>query len=221
MGGGILLFAVMAQYFPLQILVPLHGLIQLGSNTSRVIYSYKSVNRGLTLQFALGALFGAALGSQFVIQVPENFYKIGLGFFILIITFLNLPKPKKKFFLKWPILGSIATFLSLFVGATGPLLAPYYLSEKLKRETLVATKAACQIFIHLLKVITFFLLGFVVSPHLLLLSGMLIMVFIGNYLGKIILHRISEKSFVWLFKVLIILLSLRMIFQGFSNIFAK
>ena len=96
MGGGILLFAVMAQYFPLSVLVPLHGLIQLGSNGSRVVYSYRSVDLRIAIQFALGAMVGAWVGSKFVIQVPEDWYKMGLGLFILGITFLPLPKPKAK-----------------------------------------------------------------------------------------------------------------------------
>src|SRR3989338_5109360 len=215
MGGGILLFAVMAQYFPLSVLVPLHGLIQLGSNGSRVVYSYRSVDLRIAIQFALGAMVGAWVGSKFVIQVPEDWYKMGLGLFILGITFLPLPKPKKPFRFKWPLIGGIATFLGLFVGATGPLIAPYYLSEHLKKETLVATKAACQVCGHFFKVITFFALGFVIGPHLFLLLGMLIMVFLGNYIGKLLLHRMREVWFLWVFRGFIVILSVRMIVQGF------
>ncbi|MBI2519241.1 MAG: sulfite exporter TauE/SafE family protein [Bdellovibrio sp.] len=216
MGGGILLLAVMGQYFPLQILIPLHGLIQLGSNASRVVYSYKSFDRRVTLQFAGGAILGAIIGSQLVIKIPDQWYKVGLGLFILSITFIPLPGSRKTFRFKWSLVGGISTFLGLFVGATGPLIAPFYLSENWKKDVLVATKAACQVFTHLLKVATFIIMGFAVSHHLLLLMGMLAMVFIGNYIGKWILDKLPDRWFIWAFKSLIVILSARMIFQGLT-----
>ncbi len=214
MGGGILLLAVMGQYFPLQVLIPLHGLIQLGSNASRVAYSYKSFDRKISLQFALGAVLGAAIGSQLVIRIPDQWYKIGMGLFILVITFVPLPISKHKFRFKWFLVGSVSTFLALFVGATGPLIAPFYLSENWEKEVLVATKAASQVCTHLLKVATYVFIGFAVGRYLILLIAMLAMVFIGNYIGKLILHRLSERWFLWAFKSLIVILSARMIFQG-------
>jgi uncharacterized membrane protein YfcA len=214
MGGGVLLLAVMAQYFPIEILIPLHGLIQLGSNFSRVIYSYKHCERKITWQFAMGAIIGALAGAPFVVAISDQWYKIGLGIFILLVTFVPLPRPQLRFKFKWPLVGAMSSFLGLFVGGTGPLIAPFYLSENLRKENLVATKAACQIFIHLFKVATFFTLGFMIEPYLFLLIGMLAMVFVGNYIGKVILHRVSDRWFMLIFKTLILILSVRMILQG-------
>lgn len=214
MGGGILLLAIMAQYYPLAILIPLHGLIQLGSNSARVFLGFKAIDRRIVLQFGVGAVIGTAVGSRLIFSVPENFYKVILGTFILIVTFFPLPKYKKIFYLKWHLVGGISSFLSLFVGATGPLIAPFYLSEKLSKERLVSTKAACQIFTHFLKVATFFAMGFVLGPYLSIFTGMLGMVFLGNYFGKWILHRLPERWFLVFFQSLIFMLAVRMIVQG-------
>ncbi|HAZ14460.1 MAG: hypothetical protein A2X86_00185 [Bdellovibrionales bacterium GWA2_49_15] len=216
MGGGILLLAVMGQYFPLQVLIPFHGLIQLGSNASRVVYSYKSFDRKVALQFAAGAILGAAIGSQLIIKIPDQWYKIGLGLFIIVITFVPLPRSEKKFKSKWFLVGGISTFLGLFIGATGPLIAPFYLSENWSKDTLVATKAACQVCTHLLKVTTFILMGFIIGRYLLLLAGMMAMVFVGNYLGSLILHKLPDKWFILVFKSLIVILAAKMIFQGLA-----
>jgi uncharacterized membrane protein YfcA len=216
MGGGTLLIGVMAQYFPLEILVPLHGIIQLASNSSRALYSLRHCDRRMTLKYAVGAIVGAALGSRVVVQVPEHAYPLGLGAFILLITFVPLPRSRARYAAKWPLVGGFSTFLSLFVGATGPLIAPFYLSEELKREALIATKAACQTFTHLLKVVTFFALGFVIGPYLPILIGMLAMVLLGTYAGKLLLNRISERWFALLFRALIVLLAARMIARGLS-----
>ncbi|MBI2027825.1 MAG: sulfite exporter TauE/SafE family protein [Deltaproteobacteria bacterium] len=215
MGGGILLLAVMAQYFPLAVLIPLHGIIQLFSNTSRVIYSYKYFQKHIVIHFAIGAILGAVIGSQVVLVIPDTIYKIILGFFIISLTFIRSPKFKVKSQFKWISVGGVSTFLGILLGATGPLIAPFYLSENLRKDVLVATKAACQIFTHLFKVITFFMIGFAIGPHLPILAVMTAMVFLGNYIGKLLLHQVSDKWFLWIFQGAIVCLSVRMIFQGF------
>lgn len=214
MGGGILLLTVMAQYFPPADLIPLHGLLQLGSNASRVVYGYRSFDRCITLQYAVGAIAGAALGSLWVLKIPEHAYQIVLGLFILAITFIPLPQSRRRLALKWPLVGAATTFLGVYVGATGPLIAPFFLSESLRKEALVTTKAAAQVFTHLFKVLAFFALGFQIGTYLPLLVGMLALSFAGNYVGTRFLHRIPDRWFTWLFQGLIALLAGRMILEG-------
>lgn len=211
MAGGTLLLMIMAQFFPPMVLIPLHGVVQCGSNASRAFFSFKSIRLDILFLFSLGALLGAVLGSQVVMTLPEQLFKIVLGSFIFLMTwmpeFKSAPKVPGKFF----FLGFVTLFLSLFIGATGPLQAPFFLKEKLGKEGLVATKAACQTLQHFLKVVTFISLGVALSPYLLILMGMLAAVFMGAYVGKQILNKASEEFFVWLFKIVITLLAARMI----------
>ncbi|MDE2490861.1 MAG: sulfite exporter TauE/SafE family protein [Elusimicrobia bacterium] len=215
MGGGIVLLAVMAQYFPPAVLIPLHGLIQLASNSSRVLYGFRRIERRIMARYALGAALGAALGSRVVASLPESWYKLALGAFLLALTVRPAPRRTRDFPFKWAAVGAVATFLSLIAGATGPLIAPFFLSEPLDRRELVATKASCQIFTHLLKVGVFVALGFAFGPYLPLLAAMTAAVFAGNYLGnKVLLHRLPERAFRAAFKGLLLVLSLRMIWLG-------
>ncbi|HBQ21851.1 MAG: hypothetical protein A2Z91_05620 [Deltaproteobacteria bacterium GWA2_38_16] len=211
MGGGTLLLTVMAQFFPPAILIPVHGVIQMGSNGSRAILSLPYIRRDILVLFVLGAIVGALAGSQVIVTLPENLYRIILGCFILILTWMpkleSAPKIPAKFF----FVGMVMSFLALFVGATGPLQAPFYLREGLRKEALIATKAACQTFQHFLKIVTFMALGFVMTPYLLLIGGMLLASFIGSLCGKLILKKASEGLFMWLFRSVITLLAIRMI----------
>ncbi len=215
MGGGIVLLAVMAQYFPPATLIPLHGVIQLASNSSRVLYGFKHVERRIMARYAAGAAVGAALGSRVVARLPESWYALGLGLFLLAVTLLPKPKKARDFRFKWATVGAGATFLSLIAGATGPLIAPFFIHQDLDRRALVATKASCQLFTHLLKVSVFVVIGFALWPYLPLLAAMVAAVFAGNYLGnKIILHRVPEREFRLAFKGLLLVLSARMVWLG-------
>ncbi len=211
MGGGITLLIVMAQFFPPAVLIPIHGIVQLGSNLSRTWLNREHLDRKVVAAFAAGGVLGAAAGSRLVVTLPEESYRIVLAVFILVLTWMpkfeSVPKIKAKFFL----LGGFATFVSLFIGATGPLLAPFFLRERFSKEQVIATKAGCQIVVHTFKVGTFLALGFIVGPYLPLLAGMLFAVFAGTYCGKLLLGRLSEIWFRWLFKGLITVLAVRML----------
>ena len=56
--------------------------------------------------------------------------------------------------------GVLAGIATVFIGAMGPLIAPLFINDKLKKESVIATKAACQASGHLGKMpIFFFLFG--------------------------------------------------------------
>lgn len=214
MGGGILLLAVMSQYFPQQILIPLHGFLQFASNISRAGLNGRDIDWRITAQFACGALLGALLGSRVQITIPQPIYQIALGIFILAATFLPRIQIQRNVGGKWVIVGGVATFIGLFFGATGPLIAPFYLNENLRKHRLVATKAACQVSLHLGKLAVYFALGFSLGPYWHLAVPMLLMVILGSYCGKWILDRVSDQHFLLLFKILIVILSARLIYLG-------
>lgn len=214
MGGGILLLAVMSQYFPQQILIPLHGFLQFASNVSRAGLNWRDVKWRLTGQFAAGALLGAFLGSRVQITIPQPIYQIALGVFILAATFLPKLQVQRNIRGKWLLVGGGSTFVGLFFGATGPLIAPFYLNENLRKHRLVATKAACQVSLHLGKLAVYFALGFSLGPYWNLAVPMLLMVILGSLCGKWILDRVSDRHFLLLFKALIVILSARLIYLG-------
>lgn len=214
MGGGIALFTVMAQYFPPLLLIPVHGAVQLFSHFSRAAFVYREIHWSVVGLFLLGAAAGALLGTQFIVEIPEKPFRIGIGLFILLATFLPRPKSAPTFPAKWFWVGSGATFLSLFVGPTGPLVAPFYLRENLSKQALVATKAACQVGIHACKLIGYFAVGFVIQPHIPLLLGMCTATLAGSWAGTALLGKLPERLFRQLFKVLIVLLALRLMLKA-------
>lgn len=211
--GGIALIAVMGEFFTPAILIPLHGIVQLSSNSLRTVVNFEHVHKKTIFRFAIGVLIGALVGSQFVVAIPENIYKIVLGSFLIVFTWMPKIKTFPIFKYKFIFLGAIASFLSLFVGATGPLIAPFFIREKFNRLELVGTKAACQTFVHTGKVITFFALGFTVGPYWKLLLGMVIATFFGNVFGKMLLGKLNENVFRVFFKIIITALALRMLIQ--------
>ncbi|MCB0350492.1 MAG: sulfite exporter TauE/SafE family protein [Bdellovibrionales bacterium] len=213
--GGTLILAVMAQYLKMEVLIPIHGLIQFTSNSSRAWFIRDAINWKISRECLLGIIIGSVAGSFFVIRIEESFYNIFLGVFILTITFIpkfKLPLPKT---IRWVGLGFISSFIGLFLGAVGVFVGAVFLSEKLPKRELVATQATVQLAVHLAKVIVFTTLGFVIWPWLTLLLGALVCTSLGSFVGSKLLDKIPEKLFRAGLTVLIVILGLRLIYSGF------
>ena len=212
MAGGIMMLSIMANYFtPIEV-IPLHGLVQLFSNSSRVVLGFKAIQRGIVAAFFAGAVLGAAGASQVVLEIPEREFKIGIAIFILVVTWLPkikaAPEIPGKFF--WIGLG--ATFVSVFVGATGLLIGPFFLREPLKKAEIIASQAACQTLLHFLNVLVFVYLGFAFGNFLPILTGVIAGVFLGNWVGQVVMEKIPENVFRWFFRATCTLLALRMLY---------
>jgi len=218
MAGGILLFVIMSVFFPPAVLIPVHGVVQLGSNSVRTLIFFRNIKASIAILFGVGAVIGVLIGSRILITLPEDIFQIVLGIFILVMAWMPrikaVPRIKMKFF----FVGGVSTFLSLFIGATGPFIAPFFLRENLRKEEIVATKAACQVFIHFFKIVAFSsVLGFSFQPYAGLLVGMLLASFAGNWCGKKILKAIPQRSFIWIFRAVISILAVRMLLAGIQN----
>jgi len=218
MGGGLLLLLIMTEFLPFAALIPVHGINQLVTHSSRAFISFKEIHRRKTIHFALGAVIGGLIGMQFVLSVSESLFKMLLGVFVLLCLLVPHIKNPPKLPYKWPIVGAFTSFFGLFVGATGLLIAPFYLTEKMSKEQLIATKAASQVFIHSTKVAAFFFVGFTIGPYLLLITLMCITSFLGSMVSKKLLNTVSDNLFAMLFRVAIIILAARLIYIGISSL---
>ncbi len=214
LGGGMLLISIMSVFLPPVAVVPVHGMVQFASNASRGAFSPKDIRRKILWPFLAGCLLGTLAGSQLVFKVPADLLPVPLGLFILIMTWLPQIKKKLWFPGRFLSLGFVQAFLTLFVGATGPLNMPFLIRAGLSRDQLVATGAAFMTIVHLVKIVTFGLLGFAFAPYLFLMLMMVVAVISGSYAGTRLRHKVPEQLFLKVFKLLITLLALRMIIKA-------
>lgn len=214
LGGGMLLISIMSVFLPPAAVVPVHGVVQFASNASRGAFSPNDIRREILWPFLIGCLIGTAAGSQVVLKLPTELLPVPLGVFILVMTWLPQIKRKLWFPGRFLSLGIVQAFLTLFVGATGPLNMPFLVRAGLSRDQLVATGAAFMTIVHLVKIVTFGLLGFAFGSYLLLMLLMVLAVISGSFAGTKLRHKIPEQLFLVVFKVLITLLALRMIVRA-------
>lgn len=213
-GGGAFLLLIMAFYFPPALLIPLHGVVQLGANLGRAATLWKAIDKRCLLYFTAGATLGSAVGAQVFFALPEQTLTMLIAIGVLLLTWM--PKPKKQGLrpLGVSIMASVTSFLSLFVGATGILVAPYLGRGLHSRHAIVGTHAGAMLVQHTLKIAVFGFAGFNFAEYAPLLMVMLGMGLLGTLAGRyLVLDKISDKHFGWLFKLLLTTLALNMVYK--------
>lgn len=213
-GGGVMLLGVMAQVLPPQLIIPLHGVAQLGSNAGRAAMSWRHIDWCLLGQFLPGAIVGALIGQFVLVALPADIMYFSISGFILFLCWG--PKLPKLVLGKFGTMlaGGITTFLTLFVGATGPLVAAFIKQVFVDRFRTVATFAAAMSLQHVLKIAVFEQAGFPIGSWMPLLLCMVVSGAIGTWFGLKVLKRVSDKHFHHIFNIILSLLAVRLIWQA-------
>ncbi len=216
MAGGVTLLSIMTFFLPWNVIIPVHGLVQLASNSSRTLFLRQHARGKIILPFFFGVPLGTVVAVLLIRELDSKTLPLLL---ISLLIFYSLFRPRRLPALHIPdraffFLGMVSGFMGILVGATGPLLAPFFLRPDLKKEEIIATKASCQLFIHLLKIPSFLFLGFNYLEHALLILVMTLATVIGARVGVHVLNRASEKVFIALYKIALLAAGVRLVYEA-------
>ncbi|MEH6648747.1 MAG: sulfite exporter TauE/SafE family protein [Motiliproteus sp.] len=217
-GGGVLLLAVVASVLPPLAIIPVHGLVQAAANGNRAILTRQHLNRFVFKHFIVGAVIGAILASMLVVQLPTNAILLCIGLFILLLTW----GPALQFQTLGPwslrIAAGLTTFVSMFVGASGPLVAAFTQQLSHDRFQRVATFSACMSLQHGLKLAVFGFLGFSFGDWIALIVAMILTGVAGTWIGLNLLSKISNERFNQVFKVILTLMAAKLLYSALSGL---
>ena len=85
---------------------------------------------------------------------------------------------------------------------------------KLNKLQITATLAAGLMFMNIFKIVGYSTFGFDFSPYLLVMLLAILVAFPAAKLGKAMLHKISEKQFRYVFKIIMTLFAARLLYRA-------
>jgi uncharacterized protein len=214
-GGGIAMLALMGLFVPVASLIPVHGAVQLGSNTGRAWHQRAFVRMDIAKPFIAGSVVGAIFGVFLVVQLPDALLKLVLGGFIIALTWAKIPGIDRLGKAGLAVASIALALLSMLVGATGPLVAVLF-SRFLEndRKALIATSAVAMTTQHLLKIVVFGIAGFAFWEWVPLVAAMILSGFIGTVYGTSVLEHMPEETFRKWFRIGITVLALDLLRRG-------
>ena len=216
-GGGAVLIAMLALMLPAHAIIPVHGVVQMGSNIGRSLLAWRHIHWPTVAWFVPFGLLGTLAGSLLLVQLPDAVLQLCIAAFLLYLSWG--PKLPQIILGKVGLVvgGFVTGFLSLFVGASGPVVAAFIKSRFEQRLTTVATFAATMSMQHAPKALVFGLAGFVFKEWLALIAAMMAAGFIGTWVGLKWLKRLSNQHFNLIFRWVITALALRLLWVAFNS----
>lgn len=215
-GGGVFLLVMMATWIAPAAVIPVHGLIQLGSSTGRATMTWRYIRWSVIAVFLPGAVLGAILGALLLVRLPAPLWQSLIALFILYLCWgPRLPRIALGAFGTLTA-AALTTFASLFVGATGPLVAAFVRQLDRDRFATVATFSVAMILQHASKVVVFGASGFSFLQWLPFIAAMIAAGLLGSWLGVRLLHRLDNRRFEQVFNLLLTALALRLIWKSVS-----
>lgn len=215
LGGGIVLLAVLAQFFTPATAIPIHGGIQLISNGSRSAMLRDEIDWSAVGWSCLLLLPASFLGVALATSVPQRATSVLIAVFALVVAWRpSLLKWKGKEALPdramiW--VGALSGFLGATVGATGPVISPFFKAVTASHRAFVATAGAAQLFAHGSKVFAFSLDEFAISDHFDVIGIGAVGVIGGSFIGTKLLGRIDETHLDLVFRLVLTSLAVRLL----------
>jgi len=200
MAGGLLLKGALALVLPVSATFVVHGLLQFVANGWRAFLHRKHVDWKIVALYALGAFMAAGIASFFTVQPSTATLYLFMG----VVTFLIwLPEDRVRLDAQVPgqalFCGLSVTGVNLTAGVAGPVLDVFFVRTALTRHQIVATKAATQVFSHLMKIVVYgaplLAVGGEGLPPTWVFALAIPLSMAGTAAGGLLLNRLSDVNF--------------------------
>lgn len=200
MAGGLILKGALALVLPVSATFVAHGILQLTANGWRAILHRRHVRWRIVGLFAVGAFLIAGVTATVVYEPTRAtlYLLMGLSPFLVWMpagwTQLDAEKPAQAM-----ACGLAVTGVNLTAGVAGPLLDIFFVRTSLSRHQIVATKAATQVFSHLMKIVVYgaplFATGGKGMPPVWVFALAVPLAMAGTVAGGYVLDRLSDVNF--------------------------
>ncbi|WNC71340.1 sulfite exporter TauE/SafE family protein [Thalassotalea psychrophila] len=208
MGGGMILVLILPFFVPATAIIPIHGITQFASNSSRLAFCFKHVYWPFVGQFIIGALVGTALFSTFLINISSQNLPLFISVYLLLTLWL---KPIERLFSKFEsfyIVGAIQAGLGLLVGAPGPITVTLLYKKLTEKEQIIATASLLMGITNLNKVLVYSVIGFQFLEYWQLILASVVGATFGSILGNYLRNKIPNQHFMVLLKFILTSLAL-------------
>lgn len=170
-GAGLLLLPVLVRVLPASAVPAALTVGTATSTASKLGLFWRHINWFIARRFVPGAVPGVLLGAYLLKYLNPLYLEVIIGLFLLSnLTMLwrkdaAVAEPAvSASSLKLAALGFLAGFLSGLTGAVGLLFNKFYFRYGLSRDEVIATRAANELLLHLIKLALYLWLGLLTGP---------------------------------------------------------
>ena len=212
-GGALIILAVTSVVLPVSAIVPIHATLLIGSTSSRTLFFWRDIDWKIAGPFLVGSVVAVTIGSRVYVELPDTIIAAAISIVMLIAIWLPEVRWRPQLRHPWVLVGFLHSLISTLF-AYGALFHAIILHTGLKKRQIVATMAASLTGMGIFKISGYTFHGFDYAPYVPTIVFAIAAAFLGTWFGKLIVDRISEALFRRVFKVLVTLTALRLLYTG-------
>jgi uncharacterized membrane protein YfcA len=210
-GAGVILLPVLATVIGVRAAVPTLTVAMLLGNLSRIWWSRGEIAWPIVGRFLLGAVPATALGVLLFESASSARLSMIIGGFLIAAVPLRRLLLTRHFRVRlahFGPLGAVTGLLGALVVTTGPVVTPFFLAYGLRRGAYIATEACCALAMHVVRGAGLAKLSLITRDTALLGVTLGAMMFLGAWLGRRIVDRLSDRAFLLAIEALLMLMGL-------------
>ena len=215
-GGAMIILAVTSTVLPVWAVVPIHSTLLIGSTASRALVFRQYIEWRIAGPFLLGSALAVAVASRLFFALPEKAIAIAIASVMLVAIWLPQVSWRPRIRHPWAVVGFVHSFLSTLF-AYGALLHAVVLHTGLARRQIVGTMAAALTGMSLFKIFGYSLNGFDYRPFVVTIVLSILAAVAGTWVGKQVIDRISESTFRFVFRALVTVTAVRLLYVNIAN----
>lgn len=218
--GSSTFFVPVANYFlDFQTVLGITSVFHVFSNISKIALFKKGLDKKILFRIGIPAVVFVIVGavaSKYInvryLQLVLSIFLIGLSILFLVKKELKFTANKKNSFIG----GSLSGFFAGLLGTGGAIRGITMAAFSVEKSVFVATSAAIDLAVDGSRMIVYFFNGYIHKHDVYLIPFLIVIGFVGTYIGKKILDKIPQEKFRVLVLVLILLVGISLILEFFG-----
>lgn len=221
-GSSVFFVPIANFYLDFHSVLGITALFHLSSNISKIVLFRDGIDKKLLINIGIPSVIFVILGGMLSEQMASSLLEIILGCFLIALSLyfliynnVQISTGRTQMFLG----GVVSGFASGLIGTGGAVRGITMSAFNLEKNIYVATSAAIDLSIDLSRSVVYVYNGYLNESNIVYIPVLLIVGFIGTYLGKKILNKLPQDKFKMSSLVLILIIGLLSIIRPMMQLF--
>jgi uncharacterized membrane protein YfcA len=206
-GSSILFVPIASLYFDFTTVLGITAVFHVFSNLSKIALFRNGINKEIVLKLGIPAVIFVTIGALLTSYIPVKQMELTMNVMLILLAIyllINFNKKLKQTNRNLYIGGSVSGFLAGLVGTGGAIRGLTLAAFQLQKDVFIATSAFIDLGVDSSRAIVYISSGYFDKKYLILIPFLIVVSFLGSYIGKIILKYTSDKLFRYFVLLIII-----------------
>ena len=221
-GSSTIMLPIALFFFDFRIALVLVAFFHLAGGIGRILFFRRSFNKRLLVIFGVPSVVLTVAGALLVNYVPQSWLKIVLGVFLIIYAVVSLVKKDVRVSANSRnavVGGGLSGFFAGLIGTGGVLRGAFLTAFGLEKSVYIATAAVISLIVDLTRIPVYVASGFLEQQFYITVLILAVIAIPAVFVGNRIVKRIPQSAFRKTVLAAIILASIKLVYDGFSQVF--